>query len=257
MAFLEWFCSKRALRLAAATAVALGVGMVSGPEQAMAQCSVTVNGIVQDTPNELTSVAPSGGDLAVSCFDSITSGDIDDGTITGTDIDSETITGANIDDGAIGVDDLGTNSVGSDEVIDNSLTSDDLAANSVTDSELADDAVDTAAIQDSAVTTEKIADDAVTWDKLSSGVRDRIDENSEGVAIALALQNPDLVGNESFGMAVNWGGFDSSNALGIAATGVLGHDLFGGGDRLAIAGGVGFGFDQDTVGGRLGAQLTW
>jgi hypothetical protein len=294
MAFLGWFCSKRALALAAAAAVALGVGMVATPNEAAAQCAVVSTGPndpgTVSTFQELRDLAagPAAGDsVSVDCDNSIDSDSIVDGTITGTDIGAETITGANIDDGTIGVDDLGTASVGSDEVIDNSLTSDDLAANSVTDSELADDAVDTAAIQDGAVNSAKvednsltaddlaansvtaseladdavdtaaIQDNAVTWDKLSSGVRNRIDENTEGVAIALALQNPDLVGNETFGLSVNWGGFDSSNAIGIAATGVLAHDFLGGGDRLAIAGGVGFGLDKDTVGGRVGAQLTW
>jgi len=256
---------KRAVALAAAGAVALGVGMAATPNEAAAQCTIqdTTGATTDiDTASELdnpTGLASVDGTdtITVNCDGSIDSDSIVNGSVTGADIGSETITGANIDDGTIGVDDLGTNSVGSDEVIDNSLTSDDLAADSVTDSELADDAVDTAAIQDGAVTTAKIADDAVTWDKLAPGVRNRIDENTEGVAIALALQNPDLVGNESFGLSVNWGGFDNANALGVAATGVLGRDVFGAGDRLSIAGGVGIGMDDDTVGGRVGAQLSW
>ncbi len=259
MAFSGWFCSKRALALAAAAAVALGFGMVATPNEAAAQCALDVDGTDVVDIDGLNSAlsGPGTATVDVDCTDAITSSDIVDGTITS--------------------DDLGTDSVGSDEIATDAVYSDEIAADAVGASELADDAVDTAAIQDGAVTTAKIedlavttekiadgavttakiADDAVTWDKLAPGVRDRIDENSEGVAIALALQNPDLVGNETFGMAVNWGGFDSSNAIGIAATGVLAHDLLGGGDRLAIAGGVGFGLDKDTVGGRVGAQLTW
>jgi len=173
--------------------------------------------------------------------------EVADDSLTADDLGTNSVGSDEIATGAVGADEIADNAVGTSEVADDSLTASDLAANSVTASELADNAVDTAAIQDG----------AVTWDKLSSGVQDRIDENSEGVAIALALQNPDLVGNESFGISVNWGGFESSSAIGIAAAGVLGRDIFGAGDRLAIAGGVGFGIDEDTVGGRVGAQLSW
>jgi len=78
----------------------------------------------------------------------------------------------------------------------------------------------------------------------------------EGIAVSLALQNPDLVGTETFGLAVNWGNFEGSNAIGIAAVGVLGNNFLMPGDRLAIAGGVGFGLDENTVGGRVGIQWT-
>ncbi|RIA47416.1 hypothetical protein [Dichotomicrobium thermohalophilum] len=233
MTIFKWLCSKRAMALAAAGAVALGVGMVATPNEAAAQCAIVNTSDDPDTTvgtfGELRDATtnPDGDNVAVDCTDSITSGDIQ------------------------------TDAVTTNEIADGTITSDDLGTDSVTANELANNAVDTDAIQDGAVTTDKIADDAVTWGKLSPGVRDRVNENQEGVAIALALQNPDLVGNETFGMSVNWGGFESSNALGIAATGVLGHDLFGGGDRLAIAGGVGFGLDKDTVGGRVGAQVTW
>jgi len=244
MALFENAYMKRGLVMACAGALALVFGAVAAPDEAAAQCSVVSSGPTDPGPvptfGELRddALGPADGDfVSVDCDDSIDSDSIVDGSITSAD--------------------LGTGSVGSDEVIDDSLTSDDLAANSVTASELADDSVDTAAIQDGAVTTEKLADDSVTWGKLAPGVRNRIDENSEGVAVALALQNPDLVGNESFGLSVNWGGFSGSNAIGIAATGVLGRGIFGPGDRLAVAGGVGVGLEDDAVGGRVGAQLSW
>jgi|GEM_PF-2707107 len=78
----------------------------------------------------------------------------------------------------------------------------------------------------------------------------------EGIAVSLALQNPDLVGTETFGLAVNWGNFEGSNAIGIAAAGVLGNNFLMPGDRLAIAGGIGIGLDENTVGGRVGIQWT-
>jgi len=248
---------KRAVALAAAGAVALGVGMAATPNEAAAQCAV-VNTTDDTTIDEFDDLdtQTTGDDVAVDCSDSAT-GLSTGGALDNDDIADGTLTGTEIQDGTIGADDLGTDSVGSDEIATDAVDSDEIATDAVGAAELADDAVDTAAIQDGAVTTAKIADDAVTWGKLSSGVRNRIDENTEGVAIALALQNPDLVGNESFGLSVNWGGFDNANALGVAATGVLGRDVFGAGDRLSIAGGVGIGMDDDTVGGRVGAQLSW
>jgi hypothetical protein len=102
-----------------------------------------------------------------------------------------------------------------------------------------------------------IAAGGVGFNELSKGVRDKIDENAEGVAIAMAVVNPDLTGSERFGMSFNYGNFEGSSALGFAVTGVLSRNVFGGGERLALSGGVGFGLDHDTAGGRVGAQITW
>ena len=87
-----------------------------------------------------------------------------------------------------------------------------------------------------------------------------------GVAIAMSQQNPDLVAGESFGIAMNAGFFDQSQAIGFSAEGVLGRNLFGFRDRLAVTGGIGFSVNQPTFGGRtadsqvgghVGTQLTW
>ena len=86
---------------------------------------------------------------------------------------------------------------------------------------------------------------------------DRIDENSEGVAISLSLVNPDLVGSESFAVAMNWGGYEGESALGFSAMGVLSRDFMGTGSRLALGGGLGVGLDKDNMGGRAGGQLSW
>ena len=120
-------------------------------------------------------------------------------------------------------------------------------ANALTQENLATDSVGSAQIQSG----------AVGFDELSKSVRNKIDENAEGVAIAMAVVNPDLTGSESFGMSFNYGNFEGSSALGFAVTGVLSRNVFGGGERLALSGGVGFGLDNDTTGGRVGAQITW
>ena len=88
----------------------------------------------------------------------------------------------------------------------------------------------------------------------------RIDENNSGIALAVAMQNPDLTGSETFGMAANWGAFENANALGMSLMGVLGHDFIKPGDRVALSGGFGVGFETgngDSVyGGRVGLQWT-
>ena len=87
-----------------------------------------------------------------------------------------------------------------------------------------------------------------------------------GVAIAMSQQNPDLVASENFGIAMNAGFFDQSQALGFSAEAVAARNLFGFHDRLAFSGGVGFSLNEPTfgnrtadtqVGGHVGAQLTW
>ena len=91
-------------------------------------------------------------------------------------------------------------------------------------------------------------------------------EQGAGIAIAMALENPDLVGNETFGLAANLGFFEGNTALGVALMGVLGHNFVGGGERWAIAGGVGVSLNQNelggqgtdrTVAGRAGVQVSW
>ena len=89
----------------------------------------------------------------------------------------------------------------------------------------------------------------------------RIDENKSGVALAISIENPDLTGNERFGVAMNYGNFEGASALSWSAMGVLGYDVLSRGDRVAISGGFGVGFEEgagdDVWGGRVGAQWTW
>ena len=97
---------------------------------------------------------------------------------------------------------------------------------------------------------------------------EQIAENTQGIAMAIAMENPDLTGMESFGVAAHWGHFDGANALGISAMGVLTRDLFedGSGYRLSLSGSVGYSVDDESLfgneadesfAGRAGMQLTW
>lgn len=84
--------------------------------------------------------------------------------------------------------------------------------------------------------------------------REDIKETAEGVALAMAVENPDLKGAETFGLMVNWGSFEGKNALGLTGMGVLHEDIDDG--RISIGGGVGWGLSDDTFGARVGLQWT-
>ena len=84
--------------------------------------------------------------------------------------------------------------------------------------------------------------------------RSGIEQNQEGIAVAMSAHGPDLVTNETFGISLQWGGFEGSSALGGGVTGVVYRDdKF----RMALTGGLGVGLIDGSVGGRAGGQLTW
>ena len=89
----------------------------------------------------------------------------------------------------------------------------------------------------------------------------RLDETESGIALAISMENPDLIAGETFGIAFNAGFYEGAEAVSLSAQGVLGHNVFTPGDRVAISGGVGVGIDNGrgdtTVGGRVGAQITF
>jgi hypothetical protein len=79
----------------------------------------------------------------------------------------------------------------------------------------------------------------------------RIDQNAEGVAIALAMAGtPVVMPRERFAMSANWGTFEGSNgfagALAVRVT-----------DNIQVNGGLGVGADQGSVGGRAGIRFGW
>ena len=82
-----------------------------------------------------------------------------------------------------------------------------------------------------------------------------IEENTEGIAIALALENPDLKGDENFGIALNAGYFEGKPAVAAAVMATIFEA--NGGIRLSLAGGAAYGIEEENFGGRAGLQLTW
>ena len=89
------------------------------------------------------------------------------------------------------------------------------------------------------------------------GVQNDVDENREGVALALAVDTPDFVAGEKFGMRMNFGTFEGETALGFSAAGVVAENVFGNNGRVSIDAGLGYGVGEGTFGARAGLQLTW
>ena len=92
---------------------------------------------------------------------------------------------------------------------------------------------------------------------LASGggrIFDDIEDNTEGIAMAMALENPDLKGSEKFGIAFNAGYFEGEYAV---AGAIMASLVEGNGVRLAVAGGAAYGVERENIGARAGFQLTW
>jgi trimeric autotransporter adhesin len=116
-------------------------------------------------------------------------------------------------------------------------------------------------------------DNGNVFNQLNS-VGNDVDKARAGVALAIAMEGPDLTGNERFGVSASWGNFDGENAFGMGFIGVLGENWLTTGGRFAVTGGFGVGFtddnnsgfnngfhsgssDDNVWGGRVGGQWTW
>jgi hypothetical protein len=101
-----------------------------------------------------------------------------------------------------------------------------------------------------------VATDAANKRYVDTEIAKLDDELSAGIAMATALENPDLTGRETFGVMVNYGNYEGSSAIAVTAMGVLGYNVLEAGDRVSLGGGVGFSTDEGQVGGRVGLQWT-
>ncbi|MBT3069630.1 hypothetical protein KKP04_01930 [Rhodomicrobium sp. Az07] len=97
-------------------------------------------------------------------------------------------------------------------------------------------------------------------DKMDAGLRNanrRIDETQEGVAIALALQQPIFAPGQSFAFRAGWGNFEGESAFGLSGAGIIGRDWFGQGTVVALDGGFGFGASSGVMAGKAGVTFGW
>ena len=78
----------------------------------------------------------------------------------------------------------------------------------------------------------------------------------EGTAIALAISQPILGSNQSFAIRAGWGNYESENAFGISAAGIIGRDWLWSGSTVVLDGGVGWG-SNNSVAGKAGVTLAF
>ena len=88
-------------------------------------------------------------------------------------------------------------------------------------------------------------------------LRDRDRELAGGIAIAMALDQPNLLAGQQFAVRVGWGNFDGSNAVGVSAAGLVSNDVFGPGSTMVLDVGVGASSVDDMVGGKAGITFGW
>ncbi|HXG78865.1 MAG TPA: hypothetical protein VNJ31_05975 [Methyloceanibacter sp.] len=78
----------------------------------------------------------------------------------------------------------------------------------------------------------------------------RIDENTEGIAVAMAMGGIALPNTKAFAISANLGFYDGKQAIGTQAA-VRVNDTF------ALTGGFGAGLEEGKVGGRVGFMAAW
>lgn len=78
----------------------------------------------------------------------------------------------------------------------------------------------------------------------------KIDENSEGIAVAMSMSGLALPDNKAFAISANMGFYGDDQAVSAQAALRLNRSL-------ALTGGTGLGLDLGKVGGRLGIMAAW
>jgi len=78
----------------------------------------------------------------------------------------------------------------------------------------------------------------------------KINENTEGIAVAMAMGGLALPDKKAFAISANFGFYDGEQAFGTQAAIRLT-------DTFALTGGVGAGLQQGKVGGRVGFMAAW
>lgn len=87
------------------------------------------------------------------------------------------------------------------------------------------------------------------------GRRDR--ELADGVAVAMAVQQPIFQPGQNFAMRLGYGNFDGTSAAGVSVAGVIARNTFGPGTSIVVDGGIGVGSERSTVAGKAGVTFGW
>ena len=78
----------------------------------------------------------------------------------------------------------------------------------------------------------------------------RVDKANGGVAMAMAMGGGSLPDSKKYALGVNVGTFAGQNALALTSALRLS-------ENLVASGAIGYGLNQNQVGGRVGVQLAW
>lgn len=111
-----------------------------------------------------------------------------------------------------------------------------------------------------AVTTDRfgnLASDGGAFQGKIDALGRRDGELADGIAIALALQQPIFHSGQKFAGRLGYGNFDGSNALALSLAGVVDKGSFGPISSITLDGGVGFGTLTGTVAAKAGVTFGW
>ena len=78
----------------------------------------------------------------------------------------------------------------------------------------------------------------------------RIDTAYEGAAMAMAMAGASLPADKNYAISMNWGNFEGSNAFAGTAQARVSESFL-------VHGGIGYGVDTGSVGGRAGVTFAW
>jgi len=96
-----------------------------------------------------------------------------------------------------------------------------------------------------------IASDGGSYLSQIRGNNKSIKENTEGVAMAMAMAGSYLPREgESFRISGNWGNFEGSNAMAFNAALLVQDNIF-------VTAGIGYGINEKSLGGRAGVSIGW
>jgi hypothetical protein len=85
----------------------------------------------------------------------------------------------------------------------------------------------------------------------------RVDELADGVAIALAIDQPIFHNGQTFAMHLGYGNFDGSDAVGMSMAGIVDRGSFGSKSTVTVDAGVGVGTDTGVVAAKAGLTFGW
>lgn len=106
---------------------------------------------------------------------------------------------------------------------------------------------------DIATNTANIASNTARIGSLEQTVGNLQEENQtnkEGVAMALAMGGGGLASDENYALNFNYGNFDGASAAAMFGSARVS-------DRWSLNGGIGYGFGNQSVGGRVGLRVGW